>query len=604
MRSGTVSLCAVVVLCFLAVPCVAGGTYWQGSSGLWTAGGNWTNGVPVADDSAYINNSGTATVDAAATTSFLYLGEDSGDSGTVRIQAGGALSLVVDSEYGMSLMKVGASGTGELIQTGGSLTGRSVTAGERGTGSVTHTGGTATLYGLTLGLLEGSTGTYDLSGTAALSAHGVTVGFRGKSTFTHTAGTNTIGWDLILGGDPEGEGRYELSGTGELLGGTYLFVGNEGTGTFVQTGGTVAMTSPANWIAVGYKAGSEGDYELSGTGEVSSYGMIVGNCGTGAFTQTGGAVTLTDELQIGNGSNSHGTYDMTGGQLDVARSMILGPKGTFTLDGGTVRADDIDTSAGGTFRFHGGRLELPSLAIGPAGPLGADLFLGPDQALQVPSPVAVETGGALILSGGSYECDRTQLNGGVLTATRGMTLTAGQQITGEGTIYGAVDLADATIAGSGAGLALYGDLSGTGTVSDCTIYGEVSVGHSAGRMTMENVVFGSGTGLHMEIGGLGPDDCDEIVFLGEAALSGRLEVLLIEGFSPARGDRFDLFDWTSSSGAFEPIDLPVLPGDLLWNTSDLYVTGELAVVPEPASAALVLVGLAGLCRAGRKKPTA
>jgi len=181
-----------------------------------------------------------------------------------------------------------------------------------------------------------------------------------------------------------------------------------------------------------------------------------------------------------------------------------------------------------------------------------------------------------------------------------MALTSGQQITGEGTIYGAVDLTDATIAGSGAGLILYGDLSGTGTVSDCTIYGEVSVGHSPGRMTMQDVVFGSGTGLHMEIGGSGPDDCDQIVFVGEAALSGRLEVLLSGEFSPARGDRFDLFDWTSYSGRFGTINLPGLSDDLEWDTSDLYVTGELAVVPEPATLSLLALGGLALFRRRKK----
>ena len=84
MRSRTITFIAIVVLCSLAVPCAADYTYWQGSSGFWTDGGHWTEGVPEAGDYAYINNGSTATVDAAATAYNLYLGGSAGESGKLQ----------------------------------------------------------------------------------------------------------------------------------------------------------------------------------------------------------------------------------------------------------------------------------------------------------------------------------------------------------------------------------------------------------------------------------------------------------------------------------------------------------------------------------------
>jgi hypothetical protein len=53
-------------------------------------------------------------------------------------------------------------------------------------------------------------------------------------------------------------------------------------------------------------------------------------------------------------------------------------------------------------------------------------------------------------------------------------------------------------------------------------------------------------------------------------------VTLLEAFVPAAGDRFDLLDFATASGAFA-LNLPALPAGLVWNADDLLITGELAV---------------------------
>ena len=48
-----------------------------------------------------------------------------------------------------------------------------------------------------------------------------------------------------------------------------------------------------------------------------------------------------------------------------------------------------------------------------------------------------------------------------------------------------------SVAGSGTGLTLYGDVSGSGPISDTTIYGNIDVGNSVGQLMLTDVVLGS-----------------------------------------------------------------------------------------------------------------
>ena len=65
------------------------------------------------------------------------------------------------------------------------------------------------------------------------------------------------------------------------------------------------------------------------------------------------------------------------------------------------------------------------------------------------------------------------------------------------------------------------------------------------------------------------------------------------------GDTWDLFDWnTAPTGTFGTVNLPVLPGNLQWNSSDIYTGGTISIVPEPSVAGLLalLGGALGLRR--------
>ena len=96
---------------------------------------------------------------------------------------------------------------------------------------------------------------------------------------------------------------------------------------------------------------------------------------------------------------------------------------------------------------------------------------------------------------------------------------------------------------------------------------------------------GLGGTLVAEIGGLVPcpdpaPEYDRYDIPGTLTILGTtLEIVLFNGFVPVLGDRFDILDWGSITGTFGTIDTSaaVLPAPLVWDTSQLYITGEVIV---------------------------
>jgi len=70
-----------------------------------------------------------------------------------------------------------------------------------------------------------------------------------------------------------------------------------------------------------------------------------------------------------------------------------------------------------------------------------------------------------------------------------------------------------------------------------------------------------------------------LIDIGDATLAGTLSVALTSGYVPQVGDVFDLIEFAGPvTGSFDGFDLPTLGGGLLWNTTGLSTTGELAVI--------------------------
>jgi hypothetical protein len=125
-------------------------------------------------------------------------------------------------------------------------------------------------------------------------------------------------------------------------------------------------------------------------------------------------------------------------------------------------------------------------------------------------------------------------------------------------------------------------LKGDGTVSGSVVNrATVAPGVGVGTLHIDGAYVQSGTGkLQIELGGTTPGtNYDQLSVTSVASLAGMLNVSLVDGFSPAVGNTFNILDALTFNGIFSTITLPPLAAGRLWNTSQLYTTGVLSVVP-------------------------
>ena len=95
---------------------------------------------------------------------------------------------------------------------------------------------------------------------------------------------------------------------------------------------------------------------------------------------------------------------------------------------------------------------------------------------------------------------------------------------------------------------------------------------------------------------------DYINVVGALTLNnkGKITVTNFGSFSPAAGDVYNLFDWSSlvnngfnSAVTGGDINLPTLTGSLAWDTSQFLTHGLVIVTPEPSRVLLLMLGLLG-----------
>lgn len=296
-----------------------------------------------------------------------------------------------------------------------------------GRGTINQSNGTVTASAgsdLYIGLGAGSTGVYSLSGGSLNANLSTVVGSFGTGTFNHSGGTHTlvaelIGGALLVGYQLDGNGTYNLSGTGQLIANKNEIIGVDGVGQFFQTGGTNTVNG-AKDLVLGLNASGNGTYTISGTSTLTvNNDVIVGNAGTGTLTIQGQSlVHVGNTLTIGNGD-------------------------TVNLQGGTLRLNGYSRVAGGGFNFTGGTLQLSGNRTVGSDATIADLF-GATPTIGTGKTVAAEgaltTVGNVNISGGTLRALTQNITVGNATAstlaiTNGGTVTAatGAQIgTGSG----------------------------------------------------------------------------------------------------------------------------------------------------------------------------
>lgn len=127
-----------------------------------------------------------------------------------------------------------------------------------------------------------------------------------------------------------------------------------------------------------------------------------------------------------------------------------------------------------------------------------------------------------------------------------------------------------------------GAASFSGTQNLVTFNGGYEPGDSPAAVSFGgSVAFGSGSSLTLELGGNSAGThYDQLNVAATATFGGTLNVVLINGFGPAAGQVFQLFNAADQAGSFATVNLPALAPGLAWD-NQIGADGSLAVVAAP-----------------------
>ena len=369
---------------------------WTGATSTdWNTPGNWSGNVVPTGENAIVNNASgniaTITADLAATPNDIVAtggGRIDHIAGTAGTGGGSWMFVGQDSTlstYNLADTSVAGGGITGYGQGSGTLnaTGNLQVAawgGNRvGTMNINTTGALNVTGALRIGNDGGSVGIMNLeSGTVVVSNINTFAGGEnnighdgGVATLNISGGSLSVAEVLRFGNGSGGNGTLNMTGgaINKAGNGQFLVGHNNGTGTVVQSGGTIIAN---NELYIGNEnAGASGTYTLSGTGALTvSNEVVVGReSGTGVLNVNGG--TLTTE---GNGNmyigrrNGTGTLNQTDGVVNVNREFGVGTRddnkigtGTYNLSGGSLSASNNifigkEQGSSGTMDMTGGTM--------------------------------------------------------------------------------------------------------------------------------------------------------------------------------------------------------------------------------------------------------
>lgn len=436
--------------------------------------------------------------------------------------------------------------------------------------------------------LEGTVGT-DAFGTIAAPAGGVYLGGTFDNTGRTLALTDSTGsWQLgafnepygtIVGGTIATSGNASLIGWGGTLDGVTL-IGSlqirDGTVTvshdLTLDHATISLGGSNPWL----KFDGNGTEALKGTGTIgmsSGSVLVVPNVPPGVSVSGTGSVFGSAGVL-----SNQGTISTSGANSDINVNQLMNAGLLDVSSGGTIQVQQLanfsnGTLSGGTYATHGNRSTLVLY--------GADITTNDANIVLdgVGSGISNDSAGTNALAhvaatggGGSFTVTngrsfgptaQTYTNAGLLSVGSQSSFTAISQLTNTGTI------------------------SGTGSIAaHLTNAGVITPGDtSTGILTARGVLTQSDLGaLNLRIGGLSAgSDYDQLNVNGGLVLNGTLNVALVNGFTPAVSDTFQVLKFQAESGGFGTLNLPSLPAGRAWDTSRLYSDGVLAVGSTPAS---------------------
>ena len=310
---------------------------------------------------------------------------------------------------------------------------------------------------------------------------------------------------------------------------------------------------------------------------------------------TGGGVAA---LQLNNGGDlaAEGAVTITGGgRIEVGEGHVLSATaltnhGVLT-GSGTIQAP-LANHAGGQVRISSGRqMIFAGTAHANAGKIetiGGEIEFTGDLTNAVSTGLITGRDATLRFTGGltnsgllALSFGASDVSGEIGNTVLGRIVVSGNS---QATFYDDMVNNGEVQVSAGSTAVYFGDVTGAGAFTGTGrnhFEGELHPGSSPAELTFGgDVVFGSQAGLEIELGGtVEGDEHDSLDIAGNLMPGGALQVVLIDDFTPGVGDTFDILDWGSLTGAeFNEIELPGLVGRKVWDTSDLYDTGEISVI--------------------------
>ena len=527
--------------------------YQAGDTGYYTL---TTTGALIATN-ALIGFHGTGSFGQSGgthTTSFLSVGHGSGSAGTYNLSAG---RIVANGP-----VIVGRQGTGTFVQSGGTLapsagqhidltlglepgtngsyslsgvsvlTTADVRVGQTGAGAFVQSGGTHTAASLVIADFFGSSGSYALGGGTLGNAGPLIVGNTGPGTFAQTGGVHTVAGPLILANQPGSSGTFDLAG-GTLTLNEQLTIGQAGPGAFNLSGGAKFTQSGEYGTTVGVNsiatlAGADSQWK--------THQLFLSGDGAALIVDSGAAISDFNGF-IGFASNSSAVVAGAGSSWSNTNGLWVGGTSGGGSPGGTGALsihDGASVSAG--FAFIAGWFNgVGNVTVAGAGAslnLATDLSVGP----LGNATLNIETGGTVSVGGIFYAGGTTHLSGGTLDVKTFRFNNGGTFNWTGGTL--AFETYEGNLAVPAGGTVA--PKHGTGVVS--LVQGTYSASNTAT--------------LAMEIGGP-PAQTDKIDFLrvtGNASLAGTLHLALTNGFIPQPRDAFPIFQtFGTRTGTFASV---------------------------------------------------
>ncbi len=556
--------------------------------------------------------------------------------GTVTTSGGGVIRVLdgqqvylADLTNGGTLIANNGSDTGVIgtidntgtiqINAGGSLTALEL-AGAANSTTVLTGGGTTTLSGSNARItdVDANNRTLDIQdqtvrGEGNIGANTVDVNVAAGNLVD----ANVNGGTLTL--DPSSSALgFTNAGTLRASAGGVLQLTGSGGGGFNNAGGTIQALAGSEVRLTTNASVAGGTLTTSGGGVIrgiaSQNYFLADLTHAGTFiaennTDTGisGTITNTGSILIDSGGS------ITSLELNNAPngSTTLTGAGTVTLAGVNARVDDGDANLR-TLINTGGH------TIQGRGNVGADT-INVDNA----------AGGTLLANvSGETLAIRVQdafSNAGTLRATNGGTLTANRGFTNEGTITidngGGINFTGTVT--NGVSGRIQGDddsfAAGIGASAGIVSNGVIAPGVPAspgspafGFLNLVAAVeLGDTSLLEFEIGGDTTGvSFDYLSVWGGLELGGNLSVAVVNGFTPAETDRFQIIHTPATdalTGAFANVasGATMLSQDGLWEFTVTYGDGAVelsnfVLIPEPASVS-ILLAVSGLALRRRQR---